>query len=248
MVELLVTIVAGAIVILGVYRLLGQSLWSYNMQEQMTDMSQNATYTMKRLSEVLAEVGSYLPEKNYTVVLFNAANPDSVCMRINKKSAKQAFSAVMSATAKIPVDSGNAFKGADSLVKRDTGGVVTVFKIDSVKVSSTPDTVYLKSPATAAFIENDAVYATATTRYFLSGTNFCCDTITNVLAENIDSLAMTFYDSSHTATTDWAKMRSVAICVRGKTLSRDPKYKSPGFNDGYHRLKLDMEIRLRNRF
>ena len=245
MVELLITIAAGAIVILGVYRLLTTTLWNYNMQEQLTDMYQNATYTIKRLSEVLAESGSFLPGKNYTVIYYSSGNPDSICMRINRKGAKFTFSKDTTCT-DLRLDSAQNFVGTDSLVNEDTAGNVTTVKINSVKTANTPDTISLA--ASTAFHKKDIIYGASTARFFQYGSNFCEDTTTNALAENIDSLGMTFYDSSHTATTDWAKMRSAAITVRARTASKDPKFRHPVYKDGYHRLSLSMELRLRNRF
>jgi Tfp pilus assembly protein PilW len=245
MVELLITIAAGTIVILGVYRLLITTMWNYNMQEQLTDMYQNATYTIKRLSEVLAEAGSFLPEKNYTVIYYSAGNPDSVCMRVNRKGAKFTFSTDTNCT-NLRLDSAQNFIGADSLVHRDTAGNVTTVKINSVKTANTPDTISLAG--FTAFKNREIIFGANTTRFFLYGTNFCEDTITNVLAENIEALTMTFYDSTHTATTDWAHMRSVALVVRARTASPDPKYRNATYHDGYRRLSLSMELRLRNRF
>jgi Tfp pilus assembly protein PilW len=247
MVELLISIAAGAIVILGVYRLLINTLWNYNMQEQMTDMYQNGTYTIKRLSEVLAESGSYLPEKNYTVIYYSSGNPDSICMRINSKSAKFTFLHDTTCT-DLRLDSAQNFIGADSLVNRDTAAAVnvTTVKINSVKTANTPDTISLA--ASTAFHTTDVIYGASTTRFFLFGTNFCKDTITNVLAENIEALGITFFDKSHAATTSWATMASCSLYVRARTTTPDPKYRNATYHDGYHRLALVMNLRLRNRF
>jgi Tfp pilus assembly protein PilW len=247
-VELVITIVAGSIVILGVYRLLAQAMWSYNLQEQMTDMYQNATYTIKKLSEEVSQAGGALPDSLYTVVYVTSSPANDITMRVNKKGAAHKDTATITASAKIPVDSGNAFTGLDSVVV-DTGrGNPVTKQIDSVKVTSTPDTVYLKSPATISLKPGDVVYAASTARYFINIRDFCLNSTSNVLAENIDSLAMMFYDSTRTTTTLWENMSSVSLYVRARTAAPDKFYKHPVFHDGYRRLALSMNIKLRNRF
>jgi Tfp pilus assembly protein PilW len=247
MIELLITIVAGAIVILGVYRLLASSMWSYNLQNQTTDMYQNATYAIGKLNESLAQVGANLPQQYYVVVRVNSSS--DLTVRINKANAKFVIVNSGANVTKIPMapDSvAKAFVGTDSAVI-DTEGWYRSAKIDTVKTGLSTDTVVVHVAIPQLHTSN-VVYASSTVHYFLSNGNFCIDTSTNVQAENIDSLCITFRDSSFAATTNWNNMAFASIYVRARTASPDPKYKCPGFGDGYHRLALTMDIRLRNRF
>jgi Tfp pilus assembly protein PilW len=247
MVELLITIAAGSIVILGVYRLLTTTMWSYNLQSQMTDMYQNATYTIKELSEVLEQTGADLPNMYYQVILTANSTSNDIKTRVNKKNGKLTFNSDTTCD-KIPVtpDSvGKAFVGADSLLV-DTGGWSASVQITNVKTGLTTDTVVLA--AATSFHKFNVAFGAATRRYFLNGTNFCIDSAPNVQAENIDSMSMTFLDTNHVATSDWSRMISASIYVRARTATPDPKYKCPGFGDGYHRLALNMAVRFRNRF
>ena len=144
MVELLITIAAGSIVILGVYRLLTTTMWSYNLQNQMTDMYQNATYTIKELSEALEQAGADLPNMYYPVILTANSTTNDIKMRVNKKNGKLIFNSDTTCD-KIPVtpDSvGKAFVGADSLLV-DTGGWSASVQITNVKTGLTTDTVVL---------------------------------------------------------------------------------------------------------
>lgn len=246
LVELIITIAAGSIVILGVYRLLTTSLRSYNLQDQITDMYMNGTYCIKKLDEVLAQVGSTLPDTPYVVV--NPASVSDVSIKVNYYGARQAFTSNLSSTAKIPVDSGKTFIGNDSIVV-DTGiGPPLTRQIDSVKVSSVPCTVYLKSPATATLQSGAVVYAASTYRYYFSNKNFCLNSDSNVLAENIDSAAIVFLDTGGNSTTDWKRMRSASLFVRARNADPDQPYTNPTFGDHYHRLSLSMKLRLRNKF
>jgi hypothetical protein len=249
LVELLITILAGAIVIMGVYRLLTTSLWSYNLQEQLTDMYMNGTYTIKKLSEILMQAGANLPDRYYQVVLPNNSTTNDLTMRINKGNGKfWVDTSYTTGTTKIrvaPDSVANTFKGADSLLL-DTGGWAASSKIDSVRTGFDPDTICLHTTLSPTIM--NSIYAQSTTRLFLSGTNFCIDSSANVQAENIDSMSMTFRDSGYVPTTDWSRMVSVSLYVRTRTSAPDPKYKCPGFGDGYHRLALRMDVRFRNRF
>lgn len=248
LVELLMAVAAGAIVILGVYRLLTMSLWSYNLQEQMTDMYQNATYTIKRMSEILEQTGGNLPELFYPVVITANSVSSDITVRVNQNGGRRSFPNDTTC-AKIPVspDSvGKAFLGADSLLV-DTGGWQTSVCITKVDTGLSTDTILLPPAAITHFPVNSVAFCATTHRYFLSGTNFCIDSASNVQAENIESLAMAFFDSTHTATANWANMSSCSLYVCARTASQDPKYKCPGVGDGYHRLGLSIVLRFRNR-
>lgn len=245
--ELLIAIAAGAIVILGVYRLLAMSLWSYNLQEQMTDMYQNATYTIKRMSEILQQTGGNLPAFYYPVIITANSISSDITVRVNPNGGKRRFPNDTTC-AKIPVtpdSGGKAFLGADSLLV-DTSGWATSLKINSVVTGLPIDTIVLG--ASTHFPPNSVAFCATTHRYFLSGTNFCIDSASNVQAENIESLAIAFFDATHAPTADWATMSSCSLYVCARTATPDPKYKCPVIGDGYHRLGLSMVLRFRNRF
>jgi prepilin-type N-terminal cleavage/methylation domain-containing protein len=246
LVELLITLVAGSIVVLGVFRLLNSSLWSYSLQEQMTDMYQNATYTSKRISEELAQAGADLPDTGYNVI--SIASKSDFTLRVNKRGARQKIAASISSSVKIPVDSGGFFLGCDSIVV-DTGeGPAVTRKIDSVKVTSTPDTVYIPSSTTISLKAKDIVYGASNERFYLNNKDFCVNSNDMVLAENISVANTVFFDNNHVQTTNWDKMVSCSLYVCALTASKDPKYKHPIFSDGFRRLPLTINFRLRNRF
>jgi hypothetical protein len=128
----------------------------------------------------------------------------------------------------------------------DTGGWSASVKITKVDTGLATDTILLA--AGASFHVNNVAFCATTTRYFQNGTNFCIGDTSNVQAENIETLAMAFFDSTHAATNNWANMSSCSLYVCARTASQDPKYKCPGFGDGYHRLRLSTALRFRNRF
>jgi hypothetical protein len=63
------------------------------------------------------------------------------------------------------------------------------------------------------------------------------------LAENIDSLGITFRDSKGVAVTAWKSMRSASISVRARTTKSDPRLPAPG----YRLITLPMNVIMRNK-
>jgi hypothetical protein len=115
--------------------------------------------------------------------------------------------------------------------------------IDAVSV---PNALYLK--AAVAFNVNDEIFACEPQRYFLSGTNLCLNNAGLVLAENIDSLYIVFLNKTNTETVDWGSMLTSRILVRARTALPDKRYSHPVFHDGYRRIELSIDFRLRNKF
>ena len=56
--ELLVGVGVSAILILGLTRLFSATLNSYSLQDQLTEMNQNAKFAMKEFSNVLMQAGA----------------------------------------------------------------------------------------------------------------------------------------------------------------------------------------------
>lgn len=252
LVEILIAIVAGSIVVLGVFRLFTLGLQTYNLQETLADLYQNGTYAMQRMNETIVQAGSNLPENNYQVVFSSSSKNDSITMRINLYGGKYEYTvdSCINAT-KVPLADARGFIGADSLIYdsldiKNTGYKIS--KVDTTPVPPAPDTVTL---ATAASFRPGAVIYASSTRAFYRKSNALCmrDSIEKVIAENIDSLACVFYKlDGTTPTTDWDSIMIASVYVRARTSIPDPRYKDPVFNDGYRRLPLVMNFRLRNRF
>jgi hypothetical protein len=249
LIEVLIAIVIGALAILGVYRLFSSSLRSFNMQEQLSGMYQNGTYTLKKISELMMQAGANLPQKNDTLLFVSSAHPDSFRIMINPKGAVYTFGSDVAATSTIPVPDAAAFIGCDSIIKDSLEVLFKSYKISSFDTIS-PDTISITGTGTpVAFYSGTTIYGFKTVSYYWGSRNiYYYDTIAKVLAENIDTLQIKYYDSTHTETTDWLKMRSAWIYVRSMTSLPDPRYKCPGFNDGYRRLPMSTEVRFRNKF
>ncbi len=249
LVEMLISIVIGAFAILGVYRLFSSSLHSYNLQEQLTGMYQNCTYTIKKLSELLMQAGVDLPPSKFPAVLVSSSRPDSLCMRINPTGAVYVLPCTLTTVGKIPDSNAVAFAACTYIVA-DSLSLDSSLSIDSIaSVDTEPspkwDTIRLTSNGT--FLKGTTIYGFKTVAYFRQGNIIRSNNDT--LTENIDSFNVVYYNSSHTATTTiWDSMFTFRIFVRARTALPDPWYKCPGFGDGYRRLPMSTEVRFRNKF
>jgi prepilin-type N-terminal cleavage/methylation domain-containing protein len=247
LVEVLISIFIGSLAVLGVVRLFSSSLRAYNLQEQLTGMYQNGTYTIKKISEVLMQAGVDLPQYNFAVLHVSSARPDSFSIRLNPTGAVYVLPVTFmdSSNIHVPDSTSVAFKPC-SLMVRDSlsiDSLLSKYSITSVDTGLLP-TIHINSAGN--FFLGSTIYGYNAIAYYKKGNVICSNTDT--LAENIDSFCVIFYDRSHTATTTtWDSMFTASIYVRTRTSQPDPQYKCPGFNDGYRRLPMSTEVRFRNK-
>lgn len=251
LVEMLVAMVASGIVLAGIAYLFGISLRSYRLQNEITEMHQNAHYTIKRLSEVFMEAGSDLPDTGIAIISRTAA--DNVTLIVNPRGGVHDFSYdIVTATATVPLDDASGFLHADSVIHEyASGSAPELLGISSVDTSTVPNTLTLSAACTYA--RNDALYSFERRKYYHDNVtnNLVCLARgdTTVLSEDIESITFDFYDKDrNNANNSWDDMLFVTIALTAKTPLADNRYTHPTEGDGYRRLSLDMELRLRNRF
>jgi hypothetical protein len=249
LVEILISIVIGALAVLGVYRLFSSSLRSYNMQEQLSGMYQNGTYTIKKISELLMQAGADLPQYKFPVLYVSSAHPDSLYMRINPTGAVYAYSLpTLLNVSKIPDSLAVPFMACDSIVADSLSldSSLKLYDITLVDTQPSPKWDTIRVSPSGKFYQGSTIYGYKAIAYYIKGNAICSNTDT--MAENIDSFCVIYWNRSHTATTTiWDSMFTASIYVRARTSLPDPKYKCPGFNDGYRRLPMSTEVRLRNK-
>lgn len=253
--EMLIAASLSFVLILGILRLYSSSAKSYNLQDMITEMNQNASYTCKRLSDEIMQAGVYLPDAGYTIISMKSGKFDSISIRSNPSAAFQKFVIDINNAVRIPVDNGIVFSGVSDLLKLDADLAITNYTIKTsysggtfskgVDTISTPNQIYLTSPA--SFVHGDILFASKRTTFFKSGTNFCMNTPDNVLAENIDSIAIVFYNKAKTPTLTWGSMVYASIYVRSRTSVQDLKYKHPVKGDHYRRYSQNMDVLIRKR-
>jgi len=221
------------------------SVWSYSLQEQLTDMNQNARYTVNRLSEVFQEAGANLTN---ILPVITQTTTSNLSVMVNPRGGKQIIASALSSVSLIPVSSAASFIGAKRIAVIPVAAPATPVYRD---ISAAPDTVNNRITVSSAIslAVGDTLYGCKTERYFLSGSNLCLDTSTNVLAENIEHLSISLLDGTYPPSTvaTWTDARSVRISVRARTAIPDPRYKHPVYADGYRRVALNMDFRLKNK-
>ena len=215
-------------------------------------MNQNAHYTITRLSDLFMQAGAGLPGSKIAVITATSAN--NVTILVNTTGAMQKFnSAIKPATLSIPVSDAKSFSKTLTLKRSyaDTSIALKPMSIDAsyngtgyIKGISI-DSGKIRLTASDTMGSGDAIYAFTTQRFFLNGTNLCLDSNTIVIAENIDTLSITFMDSTMTPTTIWTKMIMAKILVTARSAMPDPAYN--GSPDHYYRRTFDITFRLKNK-
>lgn len=225
---------------------------TFNVQEQITDRDLNAHYTVKRLSETFMSAGANLPSKGWEIVSLPDGNPaNRVRMAVNPRGGIQ-FAPAAFFGADLDVDDGKGFAKASSvlIVPEDETQAPYKVSIDagynangfSNGVKPNGSSAVLRLASSVNFQPGDAVYAYAEEEYRLVGTNLMLGNM--VLAENIESLSVSFLTAAQATTNQWSAMRSARVQVRARTRLPDPGLDKDG---GYRKLELSTDVLLRNR-
>lgn len=261
LVEVMIALAVSGILLVGLTKLYTLMLKSYSLQEELTEMNQNAKFTIKEISDILTQAGADCAAMNSdttdkdTIIKVTGDPPYSdFTLRINPRGGLFIITMKQPIGAQCSVQVSNVanFRVAKKLgqlpyaVTVPTRTTVRIYNLDSIH--TTNSNIFISGgAATDTFFVNDAIYSFDTCRYYLNGTNLCLNADTNVLAENIDSFKVTFFDvagnSSITSTPPWLTMRSASMVVVATTATPDCKY--PG--DGKRRLKLSYKFRLKNK-
>jgi prepilin-type N-terminal cleavage/methylation domain-containing protein len=250
LIEVIIGLVVSGLMLLVITRFFRDSHRAYNLQEKIADRDQNARYVLKRLEERIMEAGANLPESGWPVIKPGADALSGMSLAVNPRGGSQAFYADRPASRNVPVDDLTGFRKAISVLVLRTDksveriGIAVGYNTDGFSKGLKPgtagqDTVRLASAV--ALKSGDAVYGYVEETYSVADTRLSMDGM--VLAENIETVSLSFLDSTGAATGDWNRMHSARVSVTARTPIPDPGY--PG--DGYRRVTLNSEIRLRNR-
>ncbi len=259
----MIALAIAGILLTGLTKLYSLTLKSYSLQEQLTDMNQNAKYTIKEISDILTQAGADCAAMNSdttdkdTIIKVSGAPPYSdFTIKINPRGGlfvitKLCTVKTVGGMCSIQVNDTTSFKAANKLGHLPNPATASIrpfriFNLDSIHTSN--KYIFISGCSEKdTFRIDDAIYSFVNNRYYLNGTNICLNTDDNILAENIDSFKVTFYniagESNIASTPPWLTMRSARIVVESMTATRDPRY--PG--DGKRRLKLSYCFRLKNK-
>lgn len=261
--ELLVTMVVTVILGAAVTKFYKDSYRTYSLQEQVADRNQNAHFILNKFVEIMQQAGMTLPDTGWPVikqapgVVTIGSNPREGFHFEGLNPPSQQFISVIDAspfiasansmlntpyvlvdyadparpTAKIKIQTNYNLLGFKNGVKDNPTGLDSIYVVNAVDLNV-----------------GDKIYGYREDQYLLSGSDLVMrpDGVAGsdmVLAENIDSLGMTFRTAAGTATTNWALMRSVSITVRARTQRADPRLPKPG----YRKITLPMNVILRNK-
>jgi len=263
LVEVLVAIAISGLIIIGLTRLFSTAINSYSLQDQLTEMNQNARFTIKELSDVIQQAGANCALintdtlNNDTIIkVSSTASRCTVTVKVNPRGGLyqipiQTVLNTTTARCSLSVNNGYSFRYADKLGKVPNSSSsstrqVKIYTLDSVNTSTNKIFFHGGSSTTDTFYVSDGVYSFNINKYYLKGDSLCMGNDTNVIAENIDSLKITFLQNNGvTSTTQWNSMWSARITVRATTSLADMKYNE--YSDHKHRLLLTYAFRLKNK-
>lgn len=239
--ETLVAIALSIVIIGGLLTLLNNSLTSYSLQSQLSDMHMNAHYATMKLVDMFAQAGADLPD---TVEVITWNGYDDITLVTNPRGGIQPLSFDITYSNRVPVDNGRGFRAADSLMASTAGHSYAIDNVVLTAADSLADTVVLKTAASIA--AGDTLYPFSIRRFFLDNGRLCINSADSILAENIDRLRFDVLDrDSSSALTDWDNMMFIDLRVVARTPKPVPGY--AGYPDGHQRDTMDMYFRLRNK-
>ncbi len=253
LIEVIVALSISSLILIFLTRLFSVSLNSYNLQEQLADMNQNAKFTIKEISDILMQAGADLQiidsdtlDKDTIIIPDGSSLPCSgFKIKINPRGGVfQIPQKIKPAVCSIQVENASTFRLADKIQKLPGPNSTLPVKVYSLIRYDSLTNFVVFSPSDT-FTEGDAVVSFVYSHYYLNGTNLCLDNNSNIIAENIDTMGITFLDVDGDPTSDWRNMRSVRIKVCARTSIPDKKY--TGHPDHYRRITLHHEFRLRNK-
>jgi prepilin-type N-terminal cleavage/methylation domain-containing protein len=245
LIELLVAMALSSIIIIALFRILTDTLWTYNSQEQQTAINEDAKYAMRRMTDLLMEAGANLPASRFAVItVIDSAN---IYLRANPRGGMHVFEKDSAGINGLPLSDASRFEKAAYLVKVsliNLAAADTNIRIDHVAKksnSSYPDTLFLKS-GPFNFKKFDAIYACTTFHYYRNITDLCLNNDNTVIAGNLDSLSIQFLDSANsTIQTLWKDMRFARLAITTKSTMSNPSTHQP------YKVPLIMNFRLKNK-
>ena len=249
LVELLIALVLSSILIAALYRIFISQQKIYAVQNQVVDMQQNVRIAIGQMTREIRMAGY----GGNILDIFNNIN---------------GFSNIIT-----PADNSITILLADQVgvLKQTTTKGVNQLKVTNASIFNTDkkkylclnglnnyliqgvitDTITLTASLAEDHVINEAVYLVKAITYSLglSGGKIALRRNENTgggaqpLAENMESLQFTYFDSDGNMTANPPDIRMIGVKVTVKTNMPDPDYKG---KDGYRRRILSSNIKVRN--
>jgi len=249
LIELLIALVLSSILIAALYRVFISQQRIFMVQDQVADMQQNVRIAIGQMAKEIRMAGY----GGNILDIFNNINGFSNIVT----PANNSITILLAD--QVGVLKQNAMKGNHQLKVTNS----SIFNTDKKKYlclnglnnylvqSITADTIAMSTPLTEDHIIKEPVYLVKAITYNLgqSGSKTVLRRNENTgggaqpLAENMESLQLTYFDANGNITTSPQDIRMIRVMVTVKTNSSDPEYKG---GDGYRRRELSSYIKIRN--
>lgn len=263
LIEVVVTMVVASILGVAVVRFYKDSYKAYSVQEETAERDLNAHFVVNKFVEVFQQAGSALPDSGWTVLRRSGT---ALVVGVNPRGAEQFNGQAASLNNFISVSDAKQFANSANVLLNTTHVLVDYADPDEATEKVAIDEAYnsrgfvkgvkdnasgldsIRVMSAVRLAVGDRIYGYREDHYLLDNGNLTIRpngsvAAQMVLAENIDSLGVTFLDAAGRATTVWRNMRSAALTVRARTTRADPRLPPPG----YRKITLPMNVILRNR-
>jgi hypothetical protein len=137
------------------------------------------------------------------------------------------------------------FSGKTNFLEKISNQKVTIYNFDTLDTSG----LYVTNGTfNDSFVTGDFIFPFSSVRFFRHNLNFCVKDTSNVLAENIDSLSVEFFDIKENKLTSkiWGKVWSVKIYIDGQTSLPDNNFLDPIHKTHYHYFSMKKQFHLKN--
>jgi prepilin-type N-terminal cleavage/methylation domain-containing protein len=249
LIELLIALVLSSILTAALYRSFISQQKTYTVQDQVAEMQQNIRVAMGQMTKEIRMAGyggdmlSIFGHINgFTDIITPGSNTITIILADQVGVLKQ-----------------DAVKGAQQLkvtnsriFNTDKKRYLCLNGLNNYSVQSiVDDTVMLTAPLAEGHPIHQPLYLVKAISYYLgvSGVKTVLRRNENTggggqpVADNIEGLEFTYFDSNGNVTSNSPDIRMVKVAVTAKTNMSDPELKG---GDGYRRRRLSSNIKIRN--
>jgi prepilin-type N-terminal cleavage/methylation domain-containing protein len=256
MIELLIAVAIAGILLVSIYNLYISQSTTYTVQEQVSDMQQNARVAMNIISRHIRIAGFGQPSwttingtsgityKGINVTDGGTGNPDTLNIVgcIDPPPGKLASAAAVGSTT-ITLQSSDEANKFNTTTKSD----IFIGELENAKVTGISGAVLTidTNPVQSGNQGLTNGYPVGTNVYLVKRVTYTIDSTSLKRNENAgggdEEIAVNVEDLQVTFTTP-----TVNLSIRAKTRNKDPDYTHPTEGDNYHRMTLASDIIARN--
>jgi prepilin-type N-terminal cleavage/methylation domain-containing protein len=249
LIELLIALVLSSILIAALYRIFISHQKNYTVQDQVADMQQNARIAMGQMTKEIRMAGyggdilSVFGNINgFTNIITPASNSITIILAFEIGVLKQ----------NTPMGANQLSMTNASKFNTDKKKYLCLNGLNNYLVQSViEDRIILAAPLAEGHPINQPVYLVKAISYYLGLSSGKTVLRRNEntggggqpLAENIESLEFTYFDTNGDVTASPPDIRMVRLTVTAKTDMVDPEFMR---GDGYRRRTLSSNIKVRN--